>query len=128
MRNKILELIYNRLETPTLNSAFYNSTPFGVDYYNGNQILDFRFKFPDGSPDIIVFQKRISDNRSIFNLFCKIKYETIVKCEPMVFTLTPLEQDALLETVKTHDKRHLELKYDAEYAVMENKINQRLEK
>ena len=57
MRNKVLQLIYKTLETPSKQSRFHSENPYNC-YYEDE--MDFTLNFPDGSPSIYVRARRTS--------------------------------------------------------------------
>lgn len=131
MRNKILQLIYDRLATPTINSTFSQASPFD-NHWGGAmaqiqiKVMDFTLNFTDGQPCIRVRTRRTDTPWFMYRLGYGTKFVTSVSCHPLEFQLSQLEHDALEAAVKQHHQRHLQLKYDAEYLNMEKKINIRL--
>jgi hypothetical protein len=138
MRSKVLELIYKRLQNPTTKNVFHKISenqwfepPF-KQYYNSfihnESMLSFRLKFSDGKPDICVYTER-TDN-IIFLKWHPFgpKFRTYVKCDPLVFELSPLEVDVLSAEVKEYQEKHLYLAYQEKFDTMSAKILSRLEK
>jgi hypothetical protein len=137
MRNKVLELIYKRLQNPTTKNIFHKVSenqwlepPF-KDRYNSfiknDRILSFRLKFSDGKPDICVYTER-TDNVIFLKWYpFGPKFRTYVECAPLKFELSPLEVDALYAEVEEHYKKHLDLVYQEKFDVMSAKVLSRLE-
>jgi hypothetical protein len=132
MRNKILELIYKRLEKPTHFTTFNQWSPFtsewaGIMLNIEYKLMDFRLDFSDGQPSIFVRTRRTDTPWFMYRLGFGNKFMTTVTCGPLIFVLSPLEQDALEAAVKQNHERHLQLKFDHEYKEMEKKVNARLD-
>jgi hypothetical protein len=131
MRNKILKLIYKRLEKPTKDSTFNRSSPYSIDYVGfllniRRELMDFSLHFSDGQPSIFVKKRRTDTPWLIHKLGFGDMYRTTVTCGPLIFVLTPLEQEALEITLRQHHEKHLQLKFDHEFQQMKEKVNSRL--
>jgi hypothetical protein len=130
MRSKILELIYKKLEEPKQYSIFSNVNPLipeWVNPFHQKHIMDFTLKFSDGFPNISVKTYVTLVPWFMYKLGFGVNMKTYVTCHPLVFELTPLEQDALYAAVKQHHERHLKIKYDSEFKEMVSKVTTRLE-
>lgn len=129
MRNKVLQLIYKQLETPTVKSSFsYAVTPFrsiSNTWIMNHKVLSFTLSFKDGHPDIIVTTNRTFNIRFL-NWSCGPRYLTTVKCHPLEFDLTESERIALTQYITDFHEKHLALVYAQEFELMKDKVENRL--